>query len=320
MGVDHLQLARRRRRDRHPQRAARLQPAEAADGPGSGPALISRSGRAVRMASPYCSSSTCSAALKWKAMPSRCASRCAWSTPPVRARPTSSSCSATMSGDWAGDHLGDAPDVEPAVGPDAAVDVVGEDADHRSRLIESAGLRLASAASTSARGSPSLPPTRAGAAAWERKPRSRRSGRAASARPGRLQYEPPKLIFRGAARRVFDADSLAQIRADGRDLVLADGARFRLADAGGELGRGDPQSQGTARQAGREDRPAGRSVVNLDDPAFAAELAARRSRRRTATAGLDLLFYGADSADELARIGRAGPPASPRVARCGSSR
>ena len=39
---------------------------------------------------------------------------------------------------------------------------------------------------------------------------------------GRLQYEPPKLIFRGAARRVFDAAALAGVRAQaGEDLEIA---------------------------------------------------------------------------------------------------
>jgi hypothetical protein len=48
---------------------------------------------------------------------------------------------------------------------------------------------------------------------------------------GRLQYEPPKLIFRGADRRVFAGERLAGVSADGRDLVLAGGERFRLPTA-----------------------------------------------------------------------------------------
>jgi len=40
---------------------------------------------------------------------------------------------------------------------------------------------------------------------------------------GRLQWESPKLIFRGAARRVFEGDALKGLIADGGDLVLADG-------------------------------------------------------------------------------------------------
>ncbi|HXQ47960.1 MAG TPA: hypothetical protein VN806_15185 [Caulobacteraceae bacterium] len=47
---------------------------------------------------------------------------------------------------------------------------------------------------------------------------------------GRLQYEPPKLIFRGRARRVFEAAALAGVRAEADELVLADGSRFRLGD------------------------------------------------------------------------------------------
>lgn len=39
---------------------------------------------------------------------------------------------------------------------------------------------------------------------------------------GRLQYEPPKLLFRGAQRRVWDGEALKGVRAEGADLVLAD--------------------------------------------------------------------------------------------------
>jgi hypothetical protein len=44
------------------------------------------------------------------------------------------------------------------------------------------------------------------------------------------------------------------------------------------------------------------AILNLPDPAFLAELAARTSVSAAAP-GLDILFYGADSAEELAAIG-----------------
>ena len=47
---------------------------------------------------------------------------------------------------------------------------------------------------------------------------------------GRLQYEPPKLLFRGAQRRVWDGEALKGVRAEGADLVLADGSRFALGE------------------------------------------------------------------------------------------
>ena len=47
---------------------------------------------------------------------------------------------------------------------------------------------------------------------------------------GRLQYEAPKLTFRGTRRRVFEGETLAGVTADGGDLVLADGSRFALGE------------------------------------------------------------------------------------------
>ena len=47
---------------------------------------------------------------------------------------------------------------------------------------------------------------------------------------GRLQYEPPKLLFRGAQRRVFEGETLKGVRAEGADLVTADGSRFTLGE------------------------------------------------------------------------------------------
>src|SRR5271154_2233095 len=91
---------------------------------------------------------------------------------------------------------------------------------------------------------------------------------------GRLQYEPPKLIFRGAERRVFDASGLAGVRADSHDLVLACGTRFRLPTPAATW------VEAIAHPKARLDKlgvKAGQRVdiANLDDPAFLAELTAK---------------------------------------------
>lgn len=118
---------------------------------------------------------------------------------------------------------------------------------------------------------------------------------------GRLQWEAPKLIFRGAARRVFEGEALKGLTADGGDLVLADGSRFTLGVV--QAGR---WAQAILNPPGLLDKlgvKAGMSaaIVNLDDPDFAAELAGRATLANDLT-GLDILVYGADSAEELARI------------------
>jgi len=117
---------------------------------------------------------------------------------------------------------------------------------------------------------------------------------------GRLQYEPPKLIFRGAERRVFEGAALAGVRADERDLVLADGARFTLP------GMAASWAEAMLNPKGRLDKLGVKvgsrvAVVNLDDPPFTEELSARAPPLADED-GLDFIFYGADSADELARI------------------
>jgi hypothetical protein len=126
---------------------------------------------------------------------------------------------------------------------------------------------------------------------------------------GRLQYEPPKLIFRGAERRVFEGAALAGVRALDHDLVLADGTRFRLP------GKAASWAEAILNPKGRLDKlgvKAGQrvAVVNLDDPDFIEELSTRTPLVWPA-GGLDLMFYGADSQTELALvgelIGRLGP-------------
>ena len=129
---------------------------------------------------------------------------------------------------------------------------------------------------------------------------------------GRLQYEPPKLVFRGAERRVFEGESLAGVRAEGRELILAGGERFRLPTPAAGW------AEAILRPKGRLDKlgvkPSQRiGVLGLDDPDFMAELASRVPPT-DAAADLDLIFYGADSAEALAAIEDLVPRLAPRGA------
>lgn len=119
---------------------------------------------------------------------------------------------------------------------------------------------------------------------------------------GRLQFEAPKLIFRGAQRRVFQGDDLAGVRAEAGDLVLANGARFALGDKPAAS-----WAEAIANPRSRLDKlgvkPGQRiAVLNLADEALAGELAARGAAPVDDLADLDILFYGADSLAELDRI------------------
>lgn len=124
---------------------------------------------------------------------------------------------------------------------------------------------------------------------------------------GRLQYEAPKLLFRGAQRRVFEGEALKGVRADGPDLVLADGSRFSLGETP------------AARWADAINNPKSRldkigvkagmrvAILGVGDETLAAELAAREAVLVDELADLDLLFYAADSAEALARVGDLAP-------------
>jgi hypothetical protein len=131
---------------------------------------------------------------------------------------------------------------------------------------------------------------------------------------GRLQFEPPKLIFRGARRRVFEGEALAGVRAEGADLVLADGSRFALGEKAAQS-----WAQAIARPKRRIEKlgvkPGMRAaVLGVDDPALADELAQAGAEVTGEVARLDLLFYAADSAAELARIGDLVPALAERGA------
>jgi hypothetical protein len=131
---------------------------------------------------------------------------------------------------------------------------------------------------------------------------------------GRLQYEPPKLLFRGRERRVWQGEALKGVRAEGAELVLADGARFTL---------GEKQAQSWANAIlnpkGRMEKigvkPGMRAaVLGVADAALASDLAAAGGVVVRELADLDLLFYAADNASELARIGDLVPALADRGA------
>ncbi|WP_293350273.1 DUF3052 domain-containing protein [Phenylobacterium sp.] len=119
---------------------------------------------------------------------------------------------------------------------------------------------------------------------------------------GRLQYEAPKLVFRGAQRRVFEGEALKGVRAEGGDLVLADGARFTLGET-----RAANWAEAILNPKGRLDKigvkPGMRAaVIGVADATFTAELAGRGAVPVTELKDLDLLFYAADGAEELAKV------------------
>src|SRR5580704_16041474 len=90
---------------------------------------------------------------------------------------------------------------------------------------------------------------------------------------GRLQYEPPKLIFRGRERRVYEGPALAGVHAETGDLVLADGARFRLGEKAATRWA-DAILHPKGRLQKLDVRPGARiGLSNLDDPVFVGELA-----------------------------------------------
>ena len=131
---------------------------------------------------------------------------------------------------------------------------------------------------------------------------------------GRLQYEPPKLVFKGRERRAYDAKALKGVAVEGPDLVLADGSRFTL---------GEKQAlawvDAILNPKGRMDKigvKAGMraAVMGVKDPDLSAELTAKGAVPVTELSNLDLLFYAADSAGDLARIDALVPMLSERGA------
>jgi hypothetical protein len=119
---------------------------------------------------------------------------------------------------------------------------------------------------------------------------------------GLLQYEPPKLIFRGRERRVFEGEALQGVRADGADLALPDGSRFALGEKQA-ASWADAILNPKSRMEKVGVKPGMRAaVLGVADQTLSAELAAAGAQPVTELKDLDLLFYAADSAEELARI------------------
>lgn len=120
---------------------------------------------------------------------------------------------------------------------------------------------------------------------------------------GRLQYEAPRLLFRGARRAAYDAEALKGARAEGGDLVLADGVRFALGEKAAAA-----WAQAILNPRSRLDKlgvkPGMRvAVLNVDDGDLAGELSGRGAVVASDLSDLDILFFAADSTDQLARIG-----------------
>ncbi|CAN5451707.1 DUF3052 family protein [soil metagenome] len=110
---------------------------------------------------------------------------------------------------------------------------------------------------------------------------------------GKLLWEPPKLIFRGAVRGIFQGHALRDLRVEGADLVLTDGTRFTL-----EPGEADKWLHAIRNPPSRLDKlgvKPGQTVVVLgvDDAAFLEELAGRVEPVE-ADEDIDLLFLAVE--------------------------
>jgi hypothetical protein len=108
---------------------------------------------------------------------------------------------------------------------------------------------------------------------------------------GKLLWEPPKLIFRGAVRGIFQGHALRDLKVEGADLVLTDGTRFTL-----EPGQAEKWLHAIQNPPGRLDKlgvKAGQTVVveGLDDAEFLEELSGRVEPVE-AYEDIDLLFLG----------------------------
>lgn len=120
---------------------------------------------------------------------------------------------------------------------------------------------------------------------------------------GRLQWEAPRLIFRGAHRLTYIGKALEGLRAEGGDLVLKTGERFALGPV-----QAPRWAEAILNPPGRLDKLGVRvgqkvAILNLDEPDFEPELCNRAPPVGEAHLDdLDILFYGADSQAELDRI------------------
>lgn len=118
---------------------------------------------------------------------------------------------------------------------------------------------------------------------------------------GKLLWEPPKLIFRGAYRGIYQGHALKNVRAEGDDLVLSDGTRFTL-----EAGQAEKWVHAILNPPSRLDKlgvKPGMTVVvdGVEDEAFIAELETRVALDE-AEEGVDLLFLGAEDLADFDRL------------------
>jgi len=110
---------------------------------------------------------------------------------------------------------------------------------------------------------------------------------------GKLLWEFPKLIFRGAHRGIYQGHALRYIRTEGHDLVLNDGTRFELPP-----GEAEKWLHAILNPPGRLDKlgvKPGQTVVvlALEDEDFLEELATRVEPVE-ADENIDLLFLGVE--------------------------
>ena len=119
---------------------------------------------------------------------------------------------------------------------------------------------------------------------------------------GRLQYEPPRLVFKGRERRVYEGAALEGVTVAGEDLVLADGARFALGEKRAKLWL-DAIVNPKDRMEKIGVKPGMQAaIMGVADPELSQELAAKGAVPVRELADLDLLFYAADDAEALAMI------------------
>jgi len=120
---------------------------------------------------------------------------------------------------------------------------------------------------------------------------------------GKLLWEPPKLIFRGAVRGIYQGHALRNLRTEGDDLVLSDGTRFTL-----EPGQAEKWLHAIQNPPSRLDKlgvKPGMTVVvdGVEDPEFLAELSTRVEPVDADEAdGVDILFLAADDLADLDRL------------------
>jgi hypothetical protein len=120
---------------------------------------------------------------------------------------------------------------------------------------------------------------------------------------GKLLWEPPKLIFRGAVRGIYQGHALRNLRTEGDDLVLSDGTRFTL-----EPGQAEKWLHAIQNPPTRLDKlgvKPGMTVVvdGVEDEAFLTELSARVEPVGADDAeGVDILFLAADDLADLDRL------------------